>query len=122
MQPPARRRPSQSGRGRGPVRWTPWEIALIIVSVLMIAFPLYAEATRLVFAPVAPAQGNTPVSEPATPTNDPVFPPTDVPPTDVPPTDVPPTEAPTDTPVAPSDTPVAPTATGTSIDQGPTPT
>ncbi|MFV9503915.1 MAG: hypothetical protein AB4911_05040 [Oscillochloridaceae bacterium umkhey_bin13] len=56
MQPPAQGRPPQQGRGRGPARWTPWEITLIVLSLVMIAFPLYAEMTRLIFAPPVPAQ------------------------------------------------------------------
>ncbi|NTU79564.1 MAG: hypothetical protein HGA45_09200 [Chloroflexales bacterium] len=132
MQPPSRGRSPQSGRGRGPARWTPWELALIIVSVLMIAFPLYAGANRLVFPPVAPAQELTPPA--ASPTDDPVFPPTEPPPppTDTPlppPTDTPqpaasdtPQPAASDTPQpAASDTPQPPTSTSDStVEQGPT--
>ena len=46
MQPPSRP-PSSAGRGRRPARWTVWEISLILVSALMIAFPLYAEVATV---------------------------------------------------------------------------
>ncbi len=116
MQPPSRDRPPPAGRGRTPTRWTRLEIALILLSVVMIAFPLYAEATRFIFPPLAPAQESTP--EP--PTVDPALP---LPTTE---TQAPaPTEGqttlpvPSDTPAAaPSDTP-APIPTDT---QAPAPT
>ncbi|MEI7646460.1 MAG: hypothetical protein WCJ55_19480, partial [Chloroflexales bacterium] len=100
MQPPAKGSPPpRTGRGRAPARWTGWELALIVLSALMIVFPLYAEATRWIMPPLAPAQGSVPSTDPAGgATSAPVVntdvPPTDVPPTDVPPTDVPPTSAP----------------------------
>ncbi len=128
MQPPARGRPSSPGRGRAPARWTKLELALILLSVVMIAFPLYAGMMRFVFPPPAPAQESTPEA----PTVDPVLPPTVVPtavpiPTDtlVPlPTD---TQAPTPTdtggpqqivtvtsiPTPPTSTPEPPTPTNT---------
>ena len=66
MQPPAKGRPpTQAGRGRAPARWTGWEIALIVLSTLMIAFPLYAEVTRWIMPPLAPAQASTPSVDPA---------------------------------------------------------
>jgi len=128
MQPPARGRPSSPGRGRAPARWTKLELALILLSVVMIAFPLYAGAMRFVFPPLAPAQESTPEA----PTVDPVLPPTTVP-TDIPPptntlgplpTD---TQAPTPTdtgspqqivtatsiPTPPTNTPEPPTPTNT---------
>ncbi|MBP1465588.1 hypothetical protein EYB53_007705 [Candidatus Chloroploca sp. M-50] len=108
MKPPARGRPSQPGRGRGPVRWTVWEISLIVLSIVMIAFPLYAEATRLVFAPVAPAQENP------TATPDLAFPPTNTP--LPPPTETPlPDLTPTTDPISPQ-----PSPSGTGTNQGPT--
>jgi hypothetical protein len=83
MQPPNRGRPPQPGRGRGPARWTGIEIALILLSAVMIAYPLFAGALRFVAPPVAPAQETTPEQtvEPPTDTPDPVFqePPTDTP-------------------------------------------
>ncbi|MFQ3663231.1 MAG: hypothetical protein SNJ69_12645 [Chloroflexaceae bacterium] len=75
MQPPSRGRPSSPGRGRTPARWTKLELALIVLSIVMIAFPLYAGAMRFVFPPLAPAQESTP--EP--PTVDPALPPSVVP-------------------------------------------
>ncbi|NCC35351.1 MAG: hypothetical protein EOM24_25560, partial [Chloroflexia bacterium] len=108
MKPPARGRPSQPGRGRGPVRWTVWEISLIVLSIVMIAFPLYAEATRLVFAPIAPAQENP------TATPDLAFPPTQTP--LPPPTETPlPVLTPTTDPILPQ-----PSPSGTGTNQGPT--
>jgi hypothetical protein len=128
MQPHSRGRPSSHGRGRAPARWTKLELALIVLSVVMIAFPLYAGAMRFVFPPLAPAQESTPEA----PTVDPVLPPTTVStntplPTDtlVPlPTD---TQAPTPTytgspqqivtatsiPTPPTNTPEPPTPTST---------
>lgn len=61
---PSSRPPTSAGRGRGPARWTVWEIALIALSALMIAFPLYAEVSRLVLAPAAPAQEANPQTPP----------------------------------------------------------
>ncbi|MCS6883355.1 MAG: hypothetical protein RMK84_19880 [Oscillochloridaceae bacterium] len=75
MQPHSRGRPSSPGRGRAPARWTKLELGLILLSILMIAFPLYAGAMGLVFPPLAPAQESTPEA----PTVDPVLPPTIVP-------------------------------------------
>ena len=49
------RRKNRSQPGRGPVRWTIWEIALIGVSLLLIVFPLYAEVYSWVYPPSAPA-------------------------------------------------------------------
>ncbi|MEI7772135.1 MAG: hypothetical protein WCI67_19225, partial [Chloroflexales bacterium] len=121
MQPPAEGRPpTRTGRGRAPARWTGWEVALIALSALMIAFPLYAEATRWIMPPLAPAQEISPSAAP-----------TDVPPsaapTDVPTaagpslnlvptsTEIPLTSTPTTTGATPTNTPVpgAPTATPT---------
>ncbi|MCX7792154.1 MAG: hypothetical protein N2378_16085 [Chloroflexaceae bacterium] len=100
MQPHSRGRPSSPGRGRAPARWTKLELVLILLSVVMIAFPLYAGAMRFVFPPPAPAQESTPEA----PTVDPALPPTTVP------TDTP---RPTDTLVPlPTDT-QAPTPTDT---------
>ncbi|MBX0327434.1 hypothetical protein K2Z83_07055, partial [Oscillochloris sp. ZM17-4] len=100
MQPPAKGRPPiRTGRGRTPTRWTGWEIALITLSVLMIAFPLYAEATRWVMPPLAPAQESTPsadavAGETAAPEPPTAEPPTAEPPTAEPTTAEPPTAEP----------------------------
>ena len=40
------RRKHRPQPGRGPVRWTGWEIALMALSLLLIVFPLYAEGYR----------------------------------------------------------------------------
>ena len=40
------RRKNRPQPGRGPARWTGWEIALMALSLLLIVFPLYAEAYR----------------------------------------------------------------------------
>ena len=40
------RRKKRPQPGRGPARWTVWEIALIALSLLLIVFPLYAEGYR----------------------------------------------------------------------------
>src|SRR3954452_3821586 len=40
------RRKDRPQPGRGPARWTGWEIALMALSVLLIVFPLYAEGYR----------------------------------------------------------------------------
>src|SRR5262245_13755139 len=98
---------SQPSRGRrpGPARWTPWEIGLIVLSLLLIAFPLYAEVYQWVYPRIAPAapleQRVTQTSPPGTgqpaPTNTPQ-------PTNTPggPTNTP---QPTNTPVGPTNTP-----------------
>src|SRR5262245_1005081 len=52
-------------RGRGPARWTAWEGGLIVISLLLIVFPLYAEAYRWINPSVVPAaQRETEVSVP----------------------------------------------------------
>ncbi len=92
-------------RGRRPVRWTLWEVLLLILSVLMMIFPLYAEAYRWINPPVVPAQESatdTPVDEPA---DDPE--PAQAPPV---PTWTPGVPS-TPTPIVPTDTPLPPTAT-----------
>jgi uncharacterized repeat protein (TIGR01451 family) len=50
-----RNRRPPPGRGRGPARWTAYEVALIVLSLLLIVFPLYAEAYRWLNPLVAPA-------------------------------------------------------------------
>src|SRR5215212_6163500 len=40
------RRKHRPQPGRGPARWTGWEIALMALSILLIVFPLYAEGYR----------------------------------------------------------------------------
>ncbi|MEP7190771.1 MAG: hypothetical protein ABI901_16390, partial [Roseiflexaceae bacterium] len=40
------RRKNRPQPGRGPARWTGWEIALMALSLLLIIFPLYAEGYR----------------------------------------------------------------------------
>ena len=52
MQQSSQRTPPQ-GRGRAPARWTVWEIALVMLSVLMIAFPLYAGTMSWIMPPAA---------------------------------------------------------------------
>ncbi len=92
-------------RGRGPVRWTLWEVLLLILSVLMMIFPLYAEAYRWINPPVVPAQESatdTPADEPA---DDPE--PAQAPPV---PTWTPGVPS-TPTPIIPTATPLPPTAT-----------
>src|ERR1044071_7429099 len=50
------RRKNQPPRGSGkPARWTTWEIGLIILSLLMIAFPLYVEVYQWLYPTLAPA-------------------------------------------------------------------
>ena len=93
------------GRKRGHVAWTAWEITLIIISLLLIIFPLYVEAYRWVNPLVAPAaqrETDTPAASPATATSPPQ------------PTD---TTQPTGTPPAPSNTPRA-TATAFTVTPG----
>ncbi len=127
------RRKHQPGRRPGPARWTIWEVGLIVLSLLMIAFPLYIQAYQWLYPPPVPAaellqprvtQTNTP-NAPGTP----VPPATSVPPTAapppyrrarhhqyrplaVPPTAVPPTAAPPTAvpPTAAPGTSVPPTA------------
>src|SRR5215212_9594315 len=119
------RRKDRPQPGRGPARWTGWEIALMILSLLLIIFPLYAEGYRWLnplTVPAAPLPqratntsiANTPVGATDTPTTG--VPPvaTDTPTTGVPPvaTDTPTTGVPpvaTDTPT----TGVPPVATNT---------
>jgi len=93
-----------SGRGRQPIAWTAWEIALIVISLLLIVFPLYAEAYRWVNPSIVPAaqrETDTPVASP-------------VPTLPTPPTDTP---IPTSTPGGPTDTP-RPTATAFTVTPG----
>jgi len=96
MQPPTRGRPTQPGRGRPPARWTGLELTLILLSAVMIAYPLFAGTLSVIAPPLAPAQELTPAADqPPTATPDPAFEP---PATDTavpPPTDTaapPPTE------------------------------
>src|SRR5262249_26926114 len=49
------RRKNRPQPGRGPTRWTAWEIALIALSILLIVFPLYAEGYRWLNPLVVPA-------------------------------------------------------------------
>jgi NitT/TauT family transport system substrate-binding protein len=103
MQPPAKGRPpTQPGRGRTTARWTGWEVALIILSALMIAFPLYAEATRWIMPPLAPAQESSPSAEPPT---------AEAPTAEAPTAEAPTAEAPTAAPAAEAPT-AAPAASG----------
>src|SRR5262245_14988008 len=113
---------SQPSRGRrpGPARWTPWEIGLIVLSLLLIAFPLYAEVYQWVYPRIAPAapleQRVTQTSPPGTgqpaPTNTPQ-------PTNTPggPTNTP---QPTNTPVGPTNTPQPTNTPGASPTASPT--
>jgi hypothetical protein len=60
MQPSSKRREKPiPRRGRRPARWTFVEVLLILCSVLMIVFPLYAEALRWTEPSLAPAQEQT---------------------------------------------------------------
>ncbi len=110
-------------RGRGSVRWTVWEVLLLILSVLMMIFPLYAEAYRWINPPIVPAQENatdTPVDDP---TGDPE--PAQAPPVPTWTPGLPPTPTPiipTATPLPPTDTLPPPTATTAVPDEPPTPT
>lgn len=108
MQPSSRGRPKSPGRGRAPARWTGLEITLIVLSVLMIAYPLFSGAVGLVAPPPAPAQEST--TDPAqapTDTPDPVFPQ---------PSETAPPPPPSDTPLPPpSDTPVPPLPSDTTV-------
>src|SRR5690242_18896431 len=72
------RRKNRPQPGRGPARWTAWEIALMALSVLLIVFPLYAEAYRWLNPLAVPAAPrlqrvtNTPVAtSPGGPTDTP---------------------------------------------------
>src|SRR5262249_5859247 len=49
------RRKNRPQPGRGPTRWTAWEIALIALSILLIVFPLYTEGYRWLNPLVVPA-------------------------------------------------------------------
>src|SRR3954462_2358025 len=49
------RRKNRPQPGRGPARWTGWEIALMVISLLLIVFPLYAEGYRWLNPLTAPA-------------------------------------------------------------------
>src|SRR5262245_25595379 len=125
---------------RRPARWTAWELLLMVVSLLLIVFPLYAEAYRWInplAAPAAPrAQEATAdpngltataknqiearATDTAVPTGTPGGAPTNTP-TDTPPAGA--TNTPTDTPPAgatntPTDTPPA-GATNTPTDTPP---
>ncbi len=65
MQRPVRGdRRQPAGSRRGPARWTFYEVGLMIVSALMIIFPLYAEAYRWAVPRIAPA---APRAQEATP-------------------------------------------------------
>ncbi|MDZ4721326.1 MAG: hypothetical protein SH847_22930, partial [Roseiflexaceae bacterium] len=87
-------------RKRGPARWTPLEAALIIVSLVLIAFPLYIEAYRWINPLVIPAASR----QQSAPSPIPEVPETPVPATAVPeqPSAVP--EAPTTAVVQPEPT------------------
>src|SRR6185436_15283305 len=65
------RRKNRPQPGRGPARWTGWEIALMALSLLLIIFPLYAEGYRWLnplTVPAAPLlQRFTSTSAPTTP-------------------------------------------------------
>ena len=101
MQPPTRGRPTQPGRGRPPARWTGLELTLILLSAVMIAYPLFAGTVSIIAPPLAPAQELPPTADqPATDTPDPAFP---LPPTD---TAVPPPPTDTAIPPPPTDTAV----------------
>src|SRR3954452_16929005 len=124
------RRKNRPQPGRGPARWTGWEIALMVLSLLLIIFPLYAEGYRwlnplavpaaplLQRATITPTPGAATATTGAAATDTPTrgAPPaaTDTPTTGVPPaaTDTPTTGVPpaaTDTPT----TGVPPAATDT---------
>src|SRR5215212_689298 len=49
------RRKHRPQPGRGPARWTGWEIALMALSLLLIVFPLYAEGYRWLNPLIVPA-------------------------------------------------------------------
>src|SRR5829696_544246 len=49
------RRKDRPQPGRGPARWTAWEIVLMALSLLLIVFPLYAEGYRWLNPPAVPA-------------------------------------------------------------------
>src|SRR5436190_11649347 len=49
------RRKNRPQPGRGPARWTGWEIALMVLSLLLIVFPLYAEGYRWLNPLIVPA-------------------------------------------------------------------
>src|SRR5436305_15083851 len=62
------RRKNRPQPGRGPARWTGWEIALMALSLLLIIFPLYAEGYRWLnplavpAAPLLQRQTNTSIA------------------------------------------------------------
>ncbi|HEX6288539.1 MAG TPA: hypothetical protein VFZ66_05070, partial [Herpetosiphonaceae bacterium] len=106
-------RPRQPS-SRPPVRWSLWELALLAISLVMIASPLFAAGYALLVPTVAPAQESgsglmqtrpTECPTSATGTPCPTPPPTETPsptPTDV----TPPTPSPSASPYpGPSDTP-----------------
>src|SRR3954454_12225286 len=49
------RRKNRPQPGRGPARWTGWEIALMALILLLIVFPLYAEGYRWLNPLIVPA-------------------------------------------------------------------
>src|SRR6185295_11224843 len=121
------RRKNRPQPGRGPARWTGWEIALMALSLLLIVFPLYAEGYRWLnplavpAAPLLHRQTNTSIasSTPAAtattaPTATPVATPTTGPsPTPVETPTTGPSPTPVDTPTTgPSPTPVDTPTTG----------
>lgn len=68
-----KRRSSRLPR-RGPARWTPLEFTMLVLSILLIVFPLYAEAYRWinpVRVPAAQLDTPTMVGEPAPTVSDP---------------------------------------------------
>src|SRR6266508_2020979 len=140
------RRKKRPQPGRGPARWTGWEIVLMAISVLLIIFPLYAEGyrwlnplavpaaprlqqsdatatsaiviQRATFTPVATSPaGPTDTPQPsATATSGPSPTPVDTPTTG-------PSPTPVDTPTTgPSPTPVDTPTTGPTATTGPTDT
>lgn len=108
LDPHRQRRRVSAGRpgslSRSPVRWSFWELALLTISVFMIASPLLAAGYALLVPTAAPAQqiaqDETLARATSTPCTGPCPSPTDVPPpTDIPPTGEPfPTDDPAFTP------------------------
>src|SRR5215211_6674141 len=129
------RRKNRPQPGRGPARWTAWEIVLMALSLLLIVFPLYAEGYRWLnplavpAAPLLQRQTNTSIAS-ATPGASATTAPsatTGTTPSDTPTTG--PSATPADTPTTgpsptPADTPttgVPPVASSTPT-SGPSPT
>ncbi len=95
-------RPGKPQRGR--LRWALWELGLIGLSILMIFFPVYAEAAYRVAvpAPEAALLNATSEPEPELPDKPDVPPPAEPPPAEEPPAEPPPAEEP---PLPPAEVP-----------------